>query len=164
MHISIVIHCRTPMTLLELSVADMLSPFGALRQVVLLTKGKPLPEAKRSLFYALDDIETKIIELHDALCAAAMHHSEVTVRSLIAAIQEDRKFIESLCIHRCDRQDPQISIDHDRTNNDHTLTLHEQLAAAADLGVDPRRVIFLHRMQRLICRKLKKLGIDVSQN
>jgi hypothetical protein len=134
------------------------------RHVVLLTRGKSPSEAKQALLWALDEVERKIIELHDYLYAAAQEHAEETVRSLVAAIREDLRYIESICIHRCDRWDPQLSINHDRVNNDYTLKLHEQLAAAADFGVNPLRIIALHRRQRLICLKLKELGIDVSQN
>ncbi|MDD5103312.1 MAG: hypothetical protein PHX93_02845 [Candidatus Peribacteraceae bacterium] len=134
------------------------------RQVTLLIQGKTPTQAKQVLSDALDEIEEKIRALHDYLFVAAQEHTEETVRSLVAAIREDLRFIELFCIHRCDHWDPQSSIDHDRVNNDYTLDLHAQLAAAADFGIDPRRVIALHRTQRLICEKLKELGINVSQN
>lgn len=123
------------------------------------------PEALRSaLGRALDSIEQRIHRLHDALFSEALTlHGREDVRALVRAILEDKRNIFDLCTHRCDHADPELSLLHDQVNNEETLGLFRQLAIATPFNLRDR-VLLLHQLQREICRKLKALGIDTSQN
>lgn len=126
----------------------------------------PQETEKQMLHDRLAEIEEKIETLRQLVFTSALQRAPETslVQALIQEIHDDRLFIESLCIHRCDRFDPDISIQHDLLHNDSTASLYEHLAVAADLGVERDRIIALHQQQRIICKRLKELGIDVSRN
>lgn len=134
------------------------------RIVATATRDRPLPEQKRTLLDLLDRVEQRLRQLRARLLSVASVSSDTCVQQLIALMREDEHSIMEYCIHRCDREDPILSVEHDLTNNEHSLSLQEHLAAAKRFGVSPRRVLFLHRLQREICQALKERGIDVSQN
>ena len=115
------------------------------------------------LLQLLDHIEDLIIQLHQRLYTAALQQAEPNVRALILEIQEDRRSIVELCVHNVDHYDPEISLNHDHINNDHTLSLYAQLALATKFGCRDR-ILFLHQLQCEICERLHELGIDTSQN
>lgn len=120
-------------------------------------------EFKHSLRPLLRHVEDSVLRLRQLLTRKAAHCEQAEVVRLIASIREDERNIESMCVSACDRNDPDLSLRHDRLNNDHTLTLYERLSLATHFGF-AERLIFLHKLQREICRRLKELGIETSQN
>ncbi|MDD4627817.1 MAG: hypothetical protein PHE68_00285 [Candidatus Peribacteraceae bacterium] len=133
-------------------------------QITLQARQSDDPNAeKNELTDALDDIERRIFILWRRLDHYVEQRTEESIRQLIDQIRADEKEIISLCISRVDHEDPESDILHDLTNNDFTLNLREELAIAAQFGC-VKRVIFLHRLQKAVCRRLKELGINVSRN
>ena len=112
----------------------------------------------------LDRVESKLLHLRNRLLSVASHVPDSDVQALIGDMRADEEFITSYCIHCCDREDPQASINHDLINNDYSLNLQQRLAAARNFGIAYRRVLFLCRLQREICRQLNARGIVTSQN
>jgi len=134
------------------------------RIISIATHQTSLEEQKRKLSDLIDRVEQKLIQLRNRLLAVASTVPDADVQDLVRQMRDDEQLIISLCIHRCDHEDPQLSIEHDLTNNDYSLNLQESLAAARHFGISSQRVFFLHRLQREICRELNRRGIETSQN
>ncbi|ALM09715.1 MAG TPA: hypothetical protein DEB30_01890 [Candidatus Peribacter riflensis] len=134
------------------------------RVISTATRDQPLFEQQYKLSELLDRVERRLIELRERLLSVASASADDDVQHLIALMRKDERYIMDYCIHRCDHEEPMMSVEHDLTNNDYSLTLQHRLAAARHFGIAPRRVLFLHHLQREICAELKKRGIDTSQN
>ncbi len=126
------------------------------------TSSQQPEKVKLMLLDTLSRIEDAIIRLHDLIFSKAQKCSFLSIQALITSIREDERDLMEMCVHRCDRENPDISLNHDRVNNDVTLSLYEQLSIATQFGVR-YRLILLHQLQRQICKRLQILGIDVSQ-
>ncbi|MDD5751293.1 MAG: hypothetical protein PHS73_02110 [Candidatus Peribacteraceae bacterium] len=122
----------------------------------------PLQE-RNELRQALDRIERRILSLWKRLDAFVEGSADESIRTQIRLIREDERQLIQICVARVDPWDPDLEIGHDLTNNDFTLSLREKLALASAFNCT-KRIRFLHRMQRIICERLKELGIDVSRN
>ncbi|MDD5206663.1 MAG: hypothetical protein PHS17_14655, partial [Desulfobacterales bacterium] len=98
------------------------------------------PEAQKNMLSnLLDRVESKLLHLRNRLLSVASHVPDSDVQALIGDMRADEEFITSYCIHCCDREDPQASINHDLINNDYSLNLQQRLAAARNFGIAYRR-------------------------
>lgn len=138
---------------------------GMVSRIIAGAIGKPSrAEQQRTLSDLLDRVESKLLHFRDRLLCAASSIPNKHIQAIVDEMRDDEQLITSLCIHRCDREDPQVSINHDLINNDYSLNLQQKLAAAQYFGISPRRVVLLCRLQREICRQLGLRGIETSQN
>ncbi|MFA7681576.1 MAG: hypothetical protein WCX61_00935 [Candidatus Peribacteraceae bacterium] len=140
-------------------------PHSATTVATLLTKrmSSDTQQNHHTITNLLEKIENGILRLHQQLFACAQRIDNAAIQTLVDHITADRRDLEMFCIHRVDTENPELSINHDLTNNDGTLSLYAQLAIA--MRYDCRdRLLFLYTLQREICSRLEELGIPISQN
>lgn len=123
----------------------------------------PTHTKKMLLLDRLEHIEHRILQLHRRIFSEGERCSSQVIQRLIDLIRNDKHVLTSLCIAGCDHYDPEMSLDHDHTNNDFTLSLYAELAIALRVGCRDR-ILRLHKLQRDICHRLKELGMDRSVN
>lgn len=134
------------------------------RSLEKLRKADSLELEKKRLGDRLDTVEWHMNELRSLLIERAQLCSSEEVQALVERIRIDERELREICVHRLDHNDPEVSVQHDLANNERSLSLVEELALAVQVGIHPARVVYLHRLQRDICRRLKELGIETSQN